>query len=73
VGLREALADPRLGLAARALTLTAVPWSAWPASTWAPISRSTSRAERRWDWPPTRRQTWSCRGLGALVRRRPAL
>jgi len=25
VGLREALADPRLGLAARALTLTAVP------------------------------------------------
>ena len=25
MGLREALADPRLGLAARALTLTAVP------------------------------------------------
>jgi len=31
------------------------PWSGWPVSTWALISRSTSRAERRWDSLPTRR------------------
>jgi len=37
-----------------------------------PIPRSTSRAERRWDWPPTRRQARSCRGRGALLCRRPA-
>jgi len=61
VGLREALADPRLGLAARALTLTAVPLVGLTRLYVGAISRSTSRAERRWDWPPTRRQTWSCR------------
>ena len=35
---------------------------------------STSRAERRWDWPLTRRRAWSRRGTGrgALLGRRPA-
>jgi len=56
VGLREALADPRLGLAARALTLTAVPLVGLTRLYVGAISRSTSRAERRSDWPPTRRQ-----------------
>ncbi len=35
--------------------------------TWAPISRSTSRAEWRWGSPLTRQQAWPWPGRGALL------